>query len=136
MKREQGREQRWMRALNHQVATALVRHAEAHGLGIALEALTGIRERVRGGKTFNRETAGWAFAELGGFIAYKAALAGVAVTHVDPRHTSQRCPRCGHTARGNRPTQGRFRCQACGYQASADLVGAVNIARKAPAVTG
>ncbi|WP_327368052.1 zinc ribbon domain-containing protein [Streptomyces sp. NBC_01217] len=26
---------------------------------------------------------------------------------VDPAYTSQRCPRCGHTERANRPTRDR-----------------------------
>ncbi|MFD9436985.1 zinc ribbon domain-containing protein [Streptomyces sp. NPDC060002] len=39
--------------------------------------------------------------------AYKARRAGVTFLEVDPAHTSQRCPRCGHTERANRPTQDR-----------------------------
>lgn len=65
---------------------------------------------------------------LSAFLAYKAALKGVAV---DPRHTSQECPRCGHTARGNRRRQNLFRCQACGFQRDADWVASGSIARRA-----
>src|SRR5207247_11037029 len=49
------------------------------------------------------------------FIRYKAARAGVQVLEEDPRHTSQRCSRCGHTERKNRQAQAVFHCQACGY---------------------
>lgn len=59
----------------------------------------------------------------------KAESAGRAVAEVDPRHTSQRCSRCGHLAAGNRVTQAVFRCLACGYQAHADANAAKNILR-------
>jgi putative transposase len=50
------------------------------------------------------------------------------VVVVDPRHTSQRCSRCGHTARNNRRSQSVFICRQCGYHLNADLNGARNIA--------
>ncbi|OUK90125.1 hypothetical protein BZL70_23500 [Escherichia coli] len=34
---------------------------------------------------------------------------------------------CGHTAKENRLSQSKFRCQACGYTANADVNGARNI---------
>ncbi|MGX5185978.1 zinc ribbon domain-containing protein [Streptomyces avermitilis] len=34
---------------------------------------------------------------------------------VDPRNTSHTCPECGHTAKGNRPTQETFHCVARGH---------------------
>ncbi|WP_436847038.1 zinc ribbon domain-containing protein [Streptomyces atratus] len=48
---------------------------------------------------------------------------------VDPRHTSRRCPECGHTAKENRPTQETFHCVGCGHTAHADIVGATNVLR-------
>jgi len=59
-------------------------------------------------------------------LSAKAESAGREVIAVDPRHTSQRCAECGHTAAGNRVTQAVFRCLACGHQANADA----NAARK------
>jgi putative transposase len=83
--------------------------------------------------------AGWG--QLLQFIAYKTADAGREVIAVDPRHTSQRCSCCGHVAEDNRLTQARFRCQACGHEAHADINAAMNIlragrARQAPACAG
>jgi IS605 OrfB family transposase len=97
-------------------------------LGIALEDLSGIRERTRarGGDARNR-LSGWAFAQLGAFIAYKAQLAGVPVVHVDPRYTSQTCPECGHRDRSNRKSQSEFRCKGCGHEDHADINAARNI---------
>ncbi len=44
-----------------------------------------------------------------------------------PAYTSQRCACCGHTAKENRLSQSKFRCQVCGYTANADVNGARNI---------
>ncbi|WP_139354809.1 zinc ribbon domain-containing protein, partial [Escherichia coli] len=43
-----------------------------------------------------------------------------------PAYTSQRCAYCGHTAKENRLSQSKFRCQVCGYTANADVNGARN----------
>ncbi|MFD8078729.1 RNA-guided endonuclease InsQ/TnpB family protein [Streptomyces sp. NPDC059718] len=59
----------------------------------------------------------------------KAESAGREVVAVDPRNTSRTCPRCGHTAKENRPTQENFHCVACGHTAHADTVGALNVLR-------
>jgi transposase len=52
------------------------------------------------------------------------------VVAVDPRHTSQACSRCGHTARNNRRSRGRFVCRKCGFELHADLNASRNIAAK------
>ncbi len=69
----------------------------------------------------------------GGFLPNgadaKAESAGREVIAVDPRNTSRRCPRCGHTAKENRPTQQEFHCAVCGHTAHADTVGALNVLR-------
>ncbi|MER3556427.1 MAG: hypothetical protein C4331_19395 [Meiothermus sp.] len=49
---------------------------------------------------------------------------------VDPRQTSQRCSRCGHTHRSIRRSQSRFLCRACGFELNVDLNAARNIAWK------
>jgi IS605 OrfB family transposase len=96
---------------------------------IALERLTGIRARVRQRKgRQNRRLHGWSFAQLKAFVAYKAEERGCTVAAVSPRHTSQRCSRCGHTARTNRRSRALFCCRACGYTLHADLNAARNIA--------
>ena len=62
-------------------------------------------------------------------LSAKAESAGRQVIAVDPRHTSQQCAECGHTAAGNRLTQSAFRCLACGHPAHADVNAARNILR-------
>jgi IS605 OrfB family transposase len=128
LKRVAQKEGRFRRHENHCISKDLVRTAERTGRGIALEDLGGIRERIRarGGEAKNR-LSGWAFSQLGTFIAYKAQRAGVPVVYVDPKYTSQTCPECSHRERSNRKSQSEFRCKVCSHEQHADIVGAQNI---------
>jgi transposase len=67
-------------------------------------------------------------------VAYKAALAGVRLCLVDPRHTSRRCNVCGHCDKHNRPDQATFRCVGCGHTNSADVNAACNIRDRAAVI--
>jgi len=58
------------------------------------------------------------------------------VIEEDPRHTSQRCSRCGYTARQNRQAQAAFQCRACGYTLHADLNAARNLAARGACSSG
>lgn len=68
---------------------------------------------------------GWSmFASM---LEYKQQWNGGDVLYVDPKHTSQTCPACGHVSKENRTTQADFSCTECGYENNADYVGALNI---------
>ena len=54
-------------------------------------------------------------------LDYKLFWRGGMLAEVNPRHTSQRCSRCGHTAKENRVSQDVFRCQVCGHEENADV---------------
>ncbi|WP_072119113.1 RNA-guided endonuclease InsQ/TnpB family protein, partial [Shigella sonnei] len=60
-------------------------------------------------------------------LEYKQLWRGGQVLAVPPAYTSQRCACCGHTAKENRLSQSKFRCQVCGYTVNADVNGARNI---------
>jgi putative transposase len=60
-------------------------------------------------------------------LEYKLEWQGGMLIAVPPHHTSQTCPHCGHVAKENRPTQAQFQCVHCGFEAHADVVGAMNI---------
>ena len=60
-------------------------------------------------------------------LNYKLSWKGGMLVEVNPRHTSQRCSSCGHTAKENRESQAVFKCLACGYEANADVNAAKNI---------
>lgn len=127
---------RFRRDCDHVLSKQIVACAPA-GSTIAVENLTNIRARVktRKGKQARR-IHGWSFSQLRGLISYKAAERGCMVAGVDPRHTSQACPCCGHTARNNRRSRGFFQCRQCGYSLHSDLVGARNIAAKYRGIFG
>ena len=128
LKRVSGKESRFRRHENHVIAKRIVESAKRTGRSIAVEELTGIRERVkaRGGDARNR-LSGWAFYQLRTFIEYKAMRAGVAVISVNPRNTSRTCSLCGHCEKSNRKSQDKFLCKSCGHTANADENAARNI---------
>ncbi len=72
---------------------------------------------------------GWSMARS--MLAYKAAWAGVMLVAVPPAYTSQECSDCGFTAAGNRVSQARFVCLACGHAENADRNAAKNVLRRA-----
>ena len=128
LKRISSKEARFRKHENHCIAKRIVETARRTGRGIAVEELTGIRERIRakGGDARNR-LSGWSFFQLRGFIEYKARLAGVTVIVVNPRNTSRTCAECGHCEKANRKSQSVFSCRSCGHQANADHNAARNI---------
>jgi len=130
LKKLSGRESRFRRSVNHRISKRLVSKAKDTHRQIVLEDLRGIGDStVR--RAQRRRHKSWAFAQLRSFIQYKARLAGVVVALVDPRDTSHTCPSCGFVSKSNRKSQSLFSCQRCGFASNADLVGAINISRKA-----
>jgi putative transposase len=120
--------------VNHRISKAIVSRAKTTNSAIALEDLTGIRERVNQqprSKTERRRANSWAFYQLRQFLEYKARVAGVSLVLVPPAYTSQTCHKCLHI----HPEQGKsyrsgksFKCGHCGWEGDADLNGANVIA--------
>jgi IS605 OrfB family transposase len=131
LKKLSGKEANFRRNTNHIISKRLVAKAKDTHRLIALEDLKGIRQRVTVNHSQRRRHHSWAFYQLRRFIQYKGKLAGVLVKLVDPKHTSQTCPRCGFASKHNRVSQSSFICQACGFASNADLTGAINIAQRA-----
>ena len=124
-----GREQCFQRYTNHCIAKTLVVTARQSNAALAIEDLSGIRDRTNQGripKTERRRSNSWAFFQLQEFVTYKAALAGVVLYLVPPAYTSQMCHGCLHL--GSR-TGKRFVCTnpVCGWTGDADYNGARNI---------
>lgn len=67
-------------------------------------------------------------------LDYKLAWNGGHLVAVPPQNTSRTCPCCGHVSPENRLTQAEFRCVACGFEANADVVGAINVLRRGEAI--
>jgi len=130
LRRLAGKVNRFRRDCDHVLSRRIVDSVEA-GTVIVVENLTHIRARVKQrGRESRRRLHSWSFAQLRGFLEYKAQEIGCAVVGIDPRHTSQRCSHCGYTARNNRRSQSDFTCRSCGFRLNADLNGARNIAWK------
>lgn len=83
---------------------------------------------VKAKQGLNRELQDVALGKLAVRICVRAESAGRRVWMVRPENTSRACSRCGHTAKANRPTQAKFRCGSCGFEANADVNAAVNVA--------
>src|SRR2546428_9606094 len=131
LKNLSGKEARFRRDTNHVISKRLVEKATDIHRGIALEELKGIRERARFRKNQRAKMSGWGFYQLRAFIEYKAAIAGIPVVAVDPKHTSQMCSQCGHTEKANRKSQSEFLCRWCGFEIHADINGALNVRARA-----
>ncbi len=126
-----GRENRFMRDVNHVISKQLVADARGTSSAIAVEELNGIRKRTTVRKAQRRDRSSWAFGQLRQFIECKAALAGVPFLAVDPRNTSRECPVCHHIDKKNRPARNTFRCIRCGFAGPADCIASLNIRSRA-----
>jgi putative transposase len=60
-------------------------------------------------------------------LRYKLSWLGGVLQFVNPRYTSQKCPKCLYIDPENRLCQSQFKCLKCLYENNADLVGALNI---------
>ena len=110
LKRLSGKEKRFQKHINHEISRSLVNKAVATSRAIALEDLTGIRERTNQlprTKQERRQSNSWSFYMLRQLLTYKCILAGVPLIFVNPAYTSKSCYKCGHI--GNRNGK-RFTC--------------------------
>ncbi len=130
LQRLSGKERRFQSHTNHVISFRTVQQAKVSNQAIALEDLTGIRERTNQQprtKTERRRANSWAFYQLRQFLVYKAVKFGVKLIFVDPRYTSQTCHKCLHIhpVLGESYRSGKsFACGHCGWKGDADYNGA------------
>jgi IS605 OrfB family transposase len=129
LRRVAGREARFQRDTNHCISKALIKKAVVARKALALEDLSGIRDRTTVRRAHRYARHSWAFFQLRAFLTYKAAWTGIPVFLVDPRNTSRTCSRCGHCEKANRISPAEFSCQRCGMGMHADQNAAINIAQ-------
>lgn len=125
------RENRYVADVNHSITKALVEHYGENTLFV-LEDLTNVRQSTERVCINNRyTTVSWAFYQFRQMLEYKAKLNKSIVIAVDPKYTSQTCPKCGHIEKSNRDKKNHiFCCKNCGYQSNDDRIGAMNLWRK------
>lgn len=131
LKQISGKQARFQKNTNHCISKAIVADAKRLSCAIALEKLTGIRNRIKARKRGRARLHNWAFYQLRSFLTYKAKLAGIPMIFVDPRNTSRECPICHHVSKSNRKSQSEFICQSCGFSQLADHVASQNIRDRA-----
>lgn len=133
LKKRRRKEKRFTRNVNHVISKKLVAKAQGTSVGIALEDLKGIRERITVRKSQRRIQHSWGFSQLRLFVEYKAQRVGIPVVSVDPRNTSRTCPNpeCRCVDKKNRKSQAVFTCVQCGFSGHADHIAAENIRRAA-----
>ncbi|MBN3869119.1 transposase [Nostoc sp. JL33] len=124
LQRLSGRERRFQQWLNHQISYRIIKEAMAKNAIVAIENLTGIRERTLKqprNKVERRRSNSWSFYQLRFFLEYKGIKEGVEVIAVPPAYTSQTCHQCLHIGG---TSDKRFKCGNCGWHGDADLNGA------------
>ncbi len=121
------REFRAATALNHVVSRRIVEQAKRTNSTVVLENLDDLREGAKVRKSQRRERFSWAYAQLSGFIEYKAKLEGIPVMFVPPSYTSKTCSQCHYMTDANRQSQAWFKCRKCGFCWNADDNAALNI---------
>lgn len=122
LKKLSGAERRFTLDVNHVIAKQLVQ--KPYDV-FAVEVLRIGRRKVHG-RRFNRMLGGWSYGRLLAILTYKSDNIGKRIVQVNPRHTSQRCSKCGYIDRENRKRL-KFKCKQCGFELNADLNAARNI---------
>lgn len=130
-----GKEALFARDTNHVISKQIVATAKGTCRGIAIEDLSGIRDRITVRKKQRAVLHSWSFFQLRSFLEYKSALAGVPIVAIDPRNTSRECSECGYTDKRNRKTQDKFVCLSCEHAENADLNAARVISGRAYVIT-
>jgi putative transposase len=125
VKQLNNREHRIVTDINHKISRFIVNQAITNKASINLENLKKITKNKNHKKTFNHTLHTWSFYQLKQFIAYKATLAGVTLSLIDPAYTSKCCSICGTI--GDRKGK-YFECPRCGHVEHADVNAAFNIA--------
>lgn len=133
IKKSQNKEQRWMNDRDHKASREIVDVAIQNNVGIIrLEKLANIRKETSKSRKNNHSLSNWSFYRLAQYVEYKANLVGIKVEYVDPKYTSQQCPKCDER---NKAKDRQYKCSNCGHTDHRDIVGAKNIIH-APVLDG
>jgi len=113
-------------------ALEIVRFAKKLGYAVAREDLTGLINSLRKIKNKDHRTKLiiMGYKRLGKWIDWNAKKQGVPLAIVKPNGTSSRCPKCD--SKGLKEVSyRRLRCSRCGFEADRDVVGKLNIRKRA-----
>lgn len=122
LKKLSGREERFVRDINHCITRKLADDSTVKTY--VIEDLKGIKND-RKGTHLNQRFNGWSYYQFETFLKYKCEAKGIDVVKVSARYTSQRCNQCGKINKQNRQ-KNHYHCD-CGYHNHADINAAKNI---------
>jgi putative transposase len=110
--------------------------AKRLGYAVAREDLTGLINSLRKIKNKDHRTKLiiMGYSRLGRWIDWQAEKHGVPLAIVKPNGTSSECPKCDSKLEGN--GYRRLRCPRCGFEADRDIIGKLNIRRRALKILG
>lgn len=93
--------------------------AKEHEMGIIMEDLRGMKQRINYSGMLNRRLHSWNFRRLQFYIEYKAKLKGLPIDYVDPKGASSLCP-----MHGGRLAPSGDRClkYKCGYEDDRNVI--------------
>jgi len=109
----------------------IVKLAKRLGYAIAREDLTGLIISLRKikNKDHRKKLIIMGYKRLGRWIDWQAEKHGVPLAIVNPNGTSSECPKCDSKLEEN--GYRRLRCPRCGFEADRDVIGKLNIRKKA-----
>lgn len=122
LKRLSGKEQRFVRDINHCISKKLANDSSVQIY--VLEDLKDIKNQNKG-RILNQRFNGWSYHQLEEFLRYKCEEKGIEIVKVSAKYTSQRCNQCGMINKSNRH-KNHYIC-SCGYHEHADINAAKNI---------
>ena len=108
----------------YEVANEIVRLAKKYNAFIAIEDLNGLKES-RLHRKANRRVKRMPYYQFRVALEQVAGENNTAIVTVNPRHTSQRCSRCGKIHKTSNVV---FKCPSCGFECNRDRNASVNIA--------
>ena len=125
------KEKNFMNTINHKITSEIVNTHEK-GTVFIVEDLKGIaKNRKKINKKQRYYHSSWSFYDFIFMLEYKAKLNGQLVIKVDPKYTSQTCPKCGNINKNNRDSKNHiFKCKNCEYSSNDDRIGAMNLYNK------
>jgi IS605 OrfB family transposase len=110
--------------------------AKRLGYAVAREDLTGLINSLRKIKNKDHRTKLiiMGYSRLGRWIDWQAEKQGVPLAIVNPNGTSSECPKCDSKLEEN--GYRRLRCPRCGFEADRDVIGKLNIRKRALKILG
>jgi len=114
----------------------IVRFAKKLGYAVAREDLTGLINSLRKIKSKDHRTKLiiMGYSRLGEWIDWQTMKHGVPLAIVNPNGTSSDCPQCDSKLVEN--GYRRLKCPICGFEADRDVVGKLNIRKRALKMLG